>query len=329
MSPGPDSTAPGPDVVTFGETMALLVGASPGPLRLAHTLELRTGGAESNTAIGLARLGHAVSWTGRVGADELGQRVLRDLQAEGVSTTHATTDEQYPTGIMIKSRRASGMTRVTYYRKNSAGSMLRPDHLDANLISSTRILHVSAITAALSRTAADAVAYAMGIAHDAGVLVSLDTNHRTALSTDAQARDMLRQLAEKADVLMANQAEAQLMTGLADPQAALHALTTISSGDVVIKLGEHGAVARVAEQVLTTPAVAVDVVDSVGAGDAFNAGYLSALLDGCSPEERLRRATIAGAFAVMNLGDWEGLPTRDELDILAPGSRHTGSHVVR
>jgi 2-dehydro-3-deoxygluconokinase len=304
-----------PDLVTLGETMALLCAPRVGLLRHATSLDLSCAGAESNLAIGLSRLGHRSHWIGRVGADEFGALVRRTLAAEGV-TGHIGVDPQAPTGLMVKSRRTESVTQVTYYRSGSAGSRLRPEDVDADLIASARLLHVTGITPALSDSARAAVRRAIEVARRAGVLVSLDLNYRRALWSPERAGAEFEALIRLADLVFAGEDEAALVVS-GDSAAELgRGLAALGPAEVLIKRGALGAVAVIGGELLVAPAYPVTSVDPVGAGDAFGAGYLSALLDGEDPAPRLDRASLAGAFAVTVPGDWEGLPSRADLDLL-------------
>lgn len=306
-----------PEVVTFGETMAAL--RAPGVLRMGGSLDLSVAGAESNVAIGLARLGHRVRWAGRVGADELGALVLRTLRAEGVDIGHARTDDAgRPTGLLLTEPRLGTLTRVSYYRTDSAGSALTPADVLPALAPETRVLHLTGITPALGPSAAETVLAAARTAHDAGTTVCLDVNHRSRLWSADSARTALRPLLAHTDLLIASEDEVPLVLeqpGAAEPEAVKHLLDT-GIREVIVKRGGRGATVFTADGAAHRPARQVDAVDLVGAGDAFVAGYLSGLLDGVDVPARLHRAVTTAAFAVATRGDWEGLPTRDELDLL-------------
>ncbi len=315
-------------LVTLGETMGLLTPETPGPLHHARGLHLSIAGAESNVAIGVRRLGGAATWIGRVGADEVGDLVLRELRAEDVGT-RVVRDTTAPTGLMLKTIRAAGITRVTYYRTASAGSRLSPDDLDEALIAGAGVLHVTGITPALGAGPAAAVQAAIEIAAGAGVPVSLDVNYRSALWDQATAGDRLRELTRRADVVFAGEAEATLLTTAsegpaASPVALARAIAADGPAQVVIKRGAAGCTAVIDGVELEQPAVPVLAVDPVGAGDAFVAGYLAELLAGQPPAVRLATAVAAGAFAVTVSGDWEGLPHRADLGLL-----HARDDVIR
>jgi 2-dehydro-3-deoxygluconokinase len=315
-----------PVAVTLGETMALLCNPRVGPLRHAYSLELSCGGAESNMAIGLSRLGHRTAWIGRVGDDEFGLLVRRALVAEGVDT-RAVVDPVAATGLMVKSRRTNALTRVSYYRSGSAGSRLCPEDVDAGLVRSARVLHLTGITPALSASARAAVRYATEVARAAGVTITLDLNYRQALWSAEQAGAELAALVPAADVLFATEPEARLLVDGAGAAELAHGLAKLGPRQVLIKRGALGAVALVDGRLLEVPPLPVTEVDPVGAGDAFAAGYLCGLLDGEPPEARLATAALAGAFAVTVSGDWEGLPDRSELAMMS--AQTAGADVQR
>jgi 2-dehydro-3-deoxygluconokinase len=312
------------EVLTFGETMAAM--RSGGPLRLGGTLSLSVAGAESNVAIGLARLGHSVAWAGRVGDDELGVLVLRTLRAENVDVSNAVTDPVRPTGLILFERRTQDVTRVQYYRSGSAGGALELADLLPALAPAPGqggarkrgILHITGITPALGPAAAHATQSSAERAREAGRLVSFDVNYRSRLWPAERARAVLRPLTAAADIIFGSEQELALLTGnpAASGRAAADELLDGGAAAVVVKRGVHGATAHTADGVTSVPAREVRVVDVIGAGDAFVAGYLSGVLDGLGTDARLRRAATVSAFAVGAAGDWEGLPARTELNLL-------------
>jgi 2-dehydro-3-deoxygluconokinase len=311
----------GLDVLTIGETMGAL--RATGPIRLGSAMTLSAAGAESTVAIGLVRLGHRAGWVGRVGDDEMGELVLRTLRAEGVDLTYARVDpDGRPTGLMTREHRVGSVIRVSYHRAGSAGSAIEPGDVLAALDGGTRVLHLTGITPALSLSAAEAVLAAARRARDLGVIVSFDVNYRSRLWSAERARDVLLPLAELADVLIASSDELHLVAlassrdSAVDEATAVAAILAGGTREVVVTRGGDGASVTTADGTVSVPAHRVPVVDVVGAGDAFVAGYLSGLLDGLPVERRLERATATGAFSVATAGDWEGLPTRADLALL-------------
>ncbi|WP_110336087.1 sugar kinase [Prauserella flavalba] len=296
------------EVVTLGETMVSL--RAEGLVRLGTSFRSSIAGAESNVAIGLSRLGHSVRWLGRVGADEPGELVLRTLRAEGVEVSTVERDDAAPTGLILFEQRLPDVTRVQYHRSGSAGSRLSA--ADVVLDGDVRLLHLTGITPALGDGPREAVERAVARARELGATVSFDVNHRARLWSAADAAPVLTPLARRADVVIGSGDELDLVGGV-------NALLTAGVREVVTKLGADGAAVSTPDGEQRAPGHRVPVADSVGAGDAFTAGYLSALLDGLGPAERLARGNRAGAFAVATAGDWEGLPTRAELELLALG----------
>ena len=303
-------------LVTLGETMGLVAARGTGAFAVGSAATISFGGAESNVAIGVSRLGHAAAWIGRLGDDPVGSLVRNALRAEGVDVSQVRLEAEVSTGLMLREHRTADRVRVSYYRRGLAGSRIGPDDVDAALVGSARVLHISGITPALSASARAAVHRAVEVAREAGVLVSFDLNYRAALWPPHEAGAEMRTLVGLSDVVFAGEDEAALVVGEGTPEQLAKQLAAAGPAEVILKLGEAGAHAVIGGDVLVSPALAVSAVDPVGAGDAFVAGYLSGLLDGLPPAERLRRGNVCGAFSVSVAGDWEGLPRRHELGML-------------
>lgn len=297
-----------PSVVTFGETMVVLNAARTGPLRYVESFTRSLGGAESNVAVGVVRLGHTAAWMSAVGDDEWGRYIVTTLRGEGVDVERVMFDSTAPTGLYVKERPAAGDPRVSYYRRGSAASKLTARDLDESYIKSARILHVTGITPALSPSCREAVFAAVEVARGANVTVSFDPNMRRKLWDEQTARSVFRDLAAKADLILPGTDEAELITGEADPLKAARELKKLTPL-VVTKLGPEGCLVN-AQRVEGFP---LAPVDTVGAGDAFAAGFLASMLDGKTPVEAARCACACGAKVTQVIGDWEGLPTRAEL----------------
>jgi len=311
-------------LVTFGETMGLVSSVDTGPLEFARAFTYGIGGAESNVAIGVSRLGSAATWFGRIGSDATGDLVERRLRAEEVRTV-AIRDDGF-TGMMVKHRRFGTTLQVDYHRAGSAGSRLTPADVRADLLQDAAILHITGITPALSDSARAAVFHAVELARAAGASVSVDVNYRSKLWGRAVAGPVLRDLVARADIVFAGVEEAQLVLGddASGPVGAVGsaaglalALAALGPAQAVIKDGARGCTAVIDGAAHRVPALSVSVVDPVGAGDAFVAGYLAEALCGSPAAERLRTAIAAGAFAVTVPGDCEGLPRRADLAALA------------
>lgn len=304
-----------PDVVTFGETMALFRTDPAEPLRMARRFSRSVAGAESNVAVGLARLGCDAGWFGRVGDDPLGLGILDTLRGEGVDVSRAIVDDGAPTGILVRDTHAERRIDVVYARLGSAGSRLSPSDLDEQYLRSARLLHVTGITPALSMTAREATAEAVRLAAQAGVTVCFDPNIRRRLWADmAAARRALLPLAEHSQIVLAGSAEASLLTGLQAPDAAARWLADRGATTVCVKLGADGAVGVRGGASYRSAALSVHPVDPIGAGDAFDAGFLSAWLRGAELPECMDEGNLAAGLSIQVCGDIEGLPYRREMD---------------
>jgi len=301
------------DVVTMGETMIQMTPKQSGLLRHARTFERYVGGAESNVAIGLARLGHETGWMSRVGADEFGAHVQATIRGEGVDTSQVIRDEEAPTAVYFKEQRRADHTRVYYYRDGSAASRLAPSDLDPDYMGQAEYLHLTGITPALSDRCREATWEALRIADEEGVAVSFDPNVRRKLWSEAEARTTLRDMLPHVHTVLTGEGEAALLTGEDTPAAAARALHALGPSQVVVRLGAEGALGLSDAGLERRGAIEVEAVDVVGAGDAFTAGYLSGQLRGWSLGRSLRLGNVAGGLATTVRGDCEGIPTWEEV----------------
>ena len=302
---------------TIGEALAALVSPDTRALEHVNHLNVGMGGAEFNVAIGVARLGHAAAWIGVVGDDPWGRQVRRELRAEGVDVRARVTGESF-TAAYVRERRAGTCTRATYLRRGSAGSMLCESDLALLEPRPGDVVHLTGITPALSQSAREAWSGAVDKAKSSGALVSVDVNFRSKLWAAMQARKAFADIARHVDLLLASPEEASLVFGLesTEPQTCAKVLQGLLApgAQVVMKLGAAGSMHFDPDGLATHgAALQVPVVDPVGAGDAFAAGFLSGALDGLSVSERLVRAHACAAYVVASSGDWEGLPRPEEM----------------
>lgn len=321
------------ELVTLGECLISLVARDRGPLTESDSFLRTVAGAEANVAVGVSRLGHTVSYLGRVGDDAFGTVIRRKLRGEGVDVRWLASDAGAPTGVMIRELRDLGPMEVIYHRAGSAASRVTADEVRAagaaGAFEGARWLHLTGITPAISASAAAAVEAAIDEARWHGLTVSLDLNIRRRLWSEEMARRVLAALAERCDVVLGGLDEVAVVTGLAptleaggavDPVDAADALLALGPSRAVVKLGAAGALERRREDDLlvgsSAPAFTVRVVDPVGAGDAFSAAWIVSVLEGASPVEALRAGNAAGAAVVSTVGDLTGMPTRRELDAI-------------
>jgi 2-dehydro-3-deoxygluconokinase len=301
------------EVVTFGEALTLMLAEGTAPVSHSRTLELGMAGAESNLAVGLARLGHQTAFFGRVGDDIFGHRIRRELLAEGIDTSHLVLDPDHPTGAIIRDAAGHRPITVIYRRAHSAACFLSPADVPSNLIAAARVLHVTGITAVLSESAFEATLHAVQVAKRCGVPVSFDPNVRHRLASPELWREITAAIAPYADIVLTGADDAAVVAPGEDPIEWFRAR---GARIVVVKSGAQGAAESDGTEHVSQPAHPVSVVDSVGAGDAFNAGWLSAWLRGRGAQQRLQEASVVGALVVATRGDTLGLPDAGTRDLV-------------
>jgi 2-dehydro-3-deoxygluconokinase len=323
-----------PEVIAVGEPLVALLAVGSAPLADVESFSRHVAGAEANVAVGLARLGHRALYVGRVGDDGFGKTIARRLRGEGVDVSGVVVDPRRRTGLMIRERRALGPSEVLYYRAGSAGSALGPPDLDrvGVAFAGARWLHLTGITPALSDDAHGAALRAIELARSEDVRISFDINLRRRLWSDEEAAVRLHPIAVGADLVFGDADELAVVAGVApspsaDGRDAARALQAAGSGSVVVKRGAAGATLVGEGAPVDAAAVAIPaVVDPVGAGDAFCAGYLAAMLDGLDAPTALRWGNGCAAAVLSAEGDLIGLPTRVELDRLIGDA---GSDTIR
>ena len=314
------------DVVTLGESMVLLLAEQSGPMREATTFRRHIAGAESNVAIGLCRLGQTAGWFSRVGDDEFGRAVVFRIRGEGVDTSHVVHDPRAPTGMVIRERREAGPIDQVYYRR---GCGRQPD---VTCRSRWRLSQERKVRAphrdytALSATCRETVFAAAEMANAAGVPVVLDPNYRSKLWDPVEARSVMRDLAARCNLLLPGMEEAVLLTGESDPEVAARQLSALGPATVVVKLGAAGALALTGDALRPVPGHPVErVVDPVGAGDAFAAGFLTGLLRGFTADAACVWQTAAAHSPCCRRAIWRPYPAGKKSPATRPAPTSAGN----
>ncbi|NUO99170.1 MAG: sugar kinase [Nonomuraea sp.] len=288
------------DVYTLGEPLGVV---SSGRVRHENEARLDVCGPEFTLVIGLSRLGHRCAYLGKVGDDELGARALTVLRGEGVDVADMRVSDGARTGMVLREARVGREPVTAQYRARSAGSRLAPGNVPIDRVGKAKMLHVTGVTAALSRDALDAVRAAVGAARTAGVMISFSVDYVPELWPSVrEAEEVLGELACESHLLFLAQDELDLVKPALTPER-----------EVVVNRGRKGASVRADRMRYDVAPPQVPVVDVAGAGEAFAAGYISAALDGLTPQERLHRGALLSAAAMTSVSDWQGLPTRAEL----------------
>ncbi len=305
------------DVITIGEAMAMFVATNTGELSAVDHFIKRVAGAELNVATGLARLGLKVGWVSRVGNDSFGHFVLDTLKKEGIETAGVTLDDRYPTGFQLKSKVTDGTDPIVeYFRKGSAASHLSVEDFNPIWFTAARHLHLSGVAAALSASSYALLDHAAGAMKAAGKTISFDPNLRPVLwKSEAEMVEKLNHLAFQADWVLPGVKEGQILTGEKTPEGIADFYLNRGVKAVILKTGADGAWFKTAdgEQGAVAAIKVENVVDTVGAGDGFAVGVVSALLEGKTLQQAITRGNIIGSLAIQVQGDSEGLPTREQL----------------
>jgi 2-dehydro-3-deoxygluconokinase len=296
------------DLFTFGEALSVFISTDTDSVMSAKTFERVTAGAEVNVAVAISRLGLKSQYFSRFGNDQLGSVMLADIAAEGVDVSLAKRVNSF-TGAMVRNPGKSAAVELSYLRKGSAASTIEPSDILDSYISSTRWLHATGITCAISQSGADTVKIALEKATAMNIKSSFDLNIRRKLWSEEDARKVLEPLAKNVDLLIGGEDEYQAVFGAQEPKNVLAEankrgckIAVMTKGDQKMRYSIDGNYAE-----LTPPKVLA--VDPVGSGDAFTGGVIAGLLSGMSAQQALEQGSICGALVASMFGDWTGIPT--------------------
>jgi len=314
LAPGARSAL---DFLTYGEAMALFIAEAEGDLASVDRFTRRISGADLNVATGLARLQLRVGYISRVGDDAFGRLIRNALQTEGIDASHVTVDARHATGMQLKARAPAGADPETeYFRRGSAASHLSIADLDAEYVDGAARLHLTGVAPAISASSRQlALALAQRF-HAAGKPISFDPNLRPSLwPSQAEMVETLNGIARYATWVLPGLSEGVILTKATTPEGVADFYLNLGVQGVVVKLGETGAFFASHDGSRGyVPAVPVNVVvDTVGAGDGFAVGVISALAEGRTLEAAASRGALIGALAIQVAGDSEGLPSRQQL----------------
>lgn len=303
-------------VLLAGEPLGLFIAKSEGALEDVSEYSCAVAGAEFNVAVGLRRLGHPVGYFTKLGEDPFGKRIQKVMNQNEIGTELVSWSKERSTGFMLKSMTAAGDPDIFYFRKNSAASSVTCGDIDRLDLSGYGWLHLTGIFPALSAATRESAARLIARARENRMTVSLDPNLRPQLwSSEAEMVKTINALAAQSDLIFPGAAEGRVLTGSGDPEAIASFYQNLGVKTVVVKTGKQGAYAADgAERFRVRGCPVKKVVDTVGAGDGFAAGIISALTEGLPLREAVRRGNAVGAIQITFRGDNEGLPTPDRLE---------------
>ena len=303
------------DIVALGEAMI--------EFNEARATDSRTwlqgfGGDTSNAAIAAARLGTRTAYVTRVGNDAFGRRLLELWHEEGVAIDGVAVDDDAPTGVYFVSHGPEGH-EFSYLRAGSAASRMTPASLPHDLLRRTRVLHLSAISQAISASACDACFAAIDIARNAGARIAYDTNLRLRLWPLARARSVIFETLRVADWALPGLDDATHLFGDNDPMRIIDACHALGCGVVVLKLGREGCLVSDGETRTRIDGVRVQSVDATGAGDCFDGAFLARMVKGDDPHRAARYANAAAALKTIGYGAVAPLPRMVDVERFIAG----------
>lgn len=321
------TTTDRPRVLTAGETMVLLDPLDEGKIRAAMDLTLRVAGAESNFGIALTRLGIPVRWISRLGDDPLGNVIYGTLANEGLDLGYVERDPAAFTAVFFKWREG-GRSLVHYLRRGSAASRLTPASVPDDAFEGVALVHLTGITMALSESARAMVVDVARRAKQRGMLVTFDPNFRPALwSSPEAATDVHREVFPYVDWYLCGLEEGNQLFGTSSEESFTRALVGSGLSNAVARVGPKGALVICDERPrLVEPRRLESVVDEIGAGDGFAAGFVYGLLQGWQQSDCAAAGNVVAARALLGTGDWETFPhLREVEEVLGAGHRAHGA----
>lgn len=297
-------------IATIGEAMVVFNPTKTGPLRFVHSFERAVGGAELNFAIGAARLGLEAKWISSLGDDEFGKVIYNFARGEGIDVSDVSLSERYATSVYFKEIQENGSGKSFYYRQPSPLLELTVDKINESVLKNVDLLHISGVYLAVCKHNIEVVQKLIDLAKKLHIPISFDPNLRLKLWTIEEARAVYETIYPSVTIFLAGAEEFEWLFG-SDSVEEVQARYQIE--EMVMKKGEQGAAVYADGQWIEREAYKIRAVDTVGAGDAFDAAYIYGYLHQEAIGERLRLANGAGALVATIKGDNEGLPSLKEL----------------
>lgn len=300
-------------IFTLGDALITFNPSETGPLRYVPSFTRKVGGAELNFAIGSARLGMETKWVSRLGGDEFGRVIYNFARGEGVDMSDVEFVDNYPTSLNFKEIRQDGSGKTFYYRYQSPILTLEPKDITDSMFDGVDLIHLTGVFLAIDPKNLAIVKKVLEIAAKKEILVSFDPNIRLKLWTLEQAKAAYMEILPSVDILLTGLDEIELINEDASDQALEEFAERFNISQLVIKDGGNGSRLYQHGTWYSKAAFEVTVIDTVGAGDGFDAGYIYATLHGYSAEDALEFANGSGALVTTVSGDNEGLPYLQEV----------------
>ncbi|WP_249869102.1 sugar kinase [Oceanobacillus saliphilus] len=302
------------DVITIGEAMIAFSPSSTGPMKFVNGFEKKVGGAELNLAIGCSRLGLKAGFISRLGNDEFGKYIQTFARGEGIDVSQVEFVDGYPTSLNFKEIMEDGNGRTFYYRDKSPVLSMTADDLKEDYFKGAKVLHLTGIFPAIDSKNIEIFDRAIALAKKNGLIISFDPNIRLRMWSKEKAKEVLSRTLPYVDILLAGDEEMEIIIGEKDPKAIIEKVKDLSISYVAIKQGGDGSVGyHNGEYLEAAPVKATKVVDTVGAGDGFNSGFIYGVLQNWPLERILKFSNTIGSMVVSVVGDNEGLPYYEDV----------------
>ncbi|TWT27910.1 sugar kinase [Planomicrobium sp. CPCC 101110] len=300
-------------VLTIGDAMITMNPKTTGPLRYVDQFERKVGGAEMNFAIGCARLGLKSRWISRLGKDEFGKVIYNFARGEGIDVSAVEFVEGIPTSLNFKEIHANGAGKTYYYRNPSPIVELRANDISEEMFEGIDVVHLTGVYLAIGEANLLVAQKIIEIAKRKGILISFDPNIRLKLWSIEKARKAYETVLPEVDILLTGLDEIQLISGKQTIEELVEYVKKFGIRDLVIKDGEKGSKLFRNGNWTESPGFSVTPIDTVGAGDGFDAGYIYGILNDLTEADLLKFANGVGALVTTVTGDNEGLPYLEEV----------------
>lgn len=302
------------DIITIGDGMVAMCPEKKGPIIFTNTFEKKVGGAELNVAIGCARLGLKSGWISSLGNDDFGKFILRSVRADNVDTSEVKLVDGHPTSVYFREVLSDGSSRSFYYRENSPTSTMKPEDLNEEYFKKSKVLHITGVFPSILKNNQNIILEAIRLAKKNGLLISFDPNIRLKMWTKEEAKEFINSILPDVDILLVGDEEVELLLNTTDLEEAIKRFYSYGISKVVIKRGAKGAMGYEGKEIFYVDGIpSKALVDTVGAGDGFAAGFLTSTIKGESFEDSIRFANAVGSLVVGVEGDNEGLPYYEDV----------------
>jgi len=302
------------DVITIGDGMIAMCPKQKGPIIFSNSFERKIGGAELNVAIGCARLGLKSGWISRLGNDDFGKYILKTTRGEGIDISEVKLVDGYPTSVYFREVLSDGSSRSFYYREKSPTSTMNAKELNEEYFKNAKVLHITGVFPSINMNNREVILEAVKLAKKNNLIISFDPNIRLKMWSKEEAKTYIDKLLPYVDILLIGDEEIEILLEETNIEKAIKTFHGYGIGKVIVKKGAKGAIGSDGENIYDVEGIKPKaLVDTVGAGDGFAAGFLTALLKGETLENTIRFANAVGSLVVGVEGDNEGLPYYDEV----------------